>query len=235
MFNNPAMSPNAIDQFKTPCLVASFDEALDGQQAHRRQLLPCWQGVTHRHLLALLVCLFGLCSAGFAQASELADKLQQPGYALLMRHALAPGVGDPAGFSLQDCASQRNLNGEGRQQAVRIGQWLRQQGLSRAQVLTSPWCRCKETAQLLGLADAAVEPALASFFEESQRAPEFTRRLQQRLALASQTKGNHALVLVTHHVNILAYMGENVGSGDMVLVQFDAQGKLLNAKRFASP
>ena len=229
------MNPNAIDEVKTPCLAAGFDGAFDRQEAYRRQLLRRAQSLMCRHLLALLVCLCGLLLARFAQASELADKLQQPGYALLMRHALAPGVGDPAGFSLQDCASQRNLNGEGRQQAVRIGQWLRQQGLSRAQVLTSPWCRCKETAQLLGLGDAAVEPALASFFEDSQRGPEFTRRLQQRLALASQTKGNPALVLVTHHVNILAYMGENVGSGDMVLVQFDAQGKLLNAKRFASP
>jgi hypothetical protein len=85
------------------------------------------------------------------------------------------------------------------------------------------------------LGDASVEPALASFFDEAQRAPEFTRRLQQRLALASQTKGGEALVLVTHHVNILDYMGENVGSGEMVLVHFDAQGRLLKAKRFVSP
>jgi len=219
MFHNRAMNPNAIHELITP--QGSAD--------------TCAQSMTRRHILALWLVICGMCVAGFVQASELADKLQQPGYALLMRHALAPGVGDPAGFSLQDCASQRNLNGEGRQQAVRIGQWLRQQGVNRAQVLTSPWCRCKETAQLLGLADVALEPALASFFDEPQRADEFTQRLQQRLALASQTKGGQALVLVTHHVNILAYMGENVGSGDMVLVQFDAQGKLLKAKRFVSP
>jgi phosphohistidine phosphatase SixA len=188
-----------------------------------------------RHWLPLLLCLCGLWATGRAQASELADKLQQPGYALLMRHALAPGVGDPAGYSLQDCASQRNLNAEGRQQAVRIGQWLRQQGVSSAEVLSSPWCRCYETAQLLDLGAATIEPAIASFFDEPQRASEFTQRLQQRLALARQSKGRSALVLVTHHVNILDYMGDNVGSGDMVLVQFDAQGKLLKAKRYASP
>lgn len=188
-----------------------------------------------RHLAQLLLGLCALWVAGVGQASELADKLKQPGYALLMRHALAPGIGDPPGFTVADCASQRNLSADGRAQAARIGQWLRQQGVTGAQVLTSPWCRCTETAQLLGLADAAVEPALASFFDEPGRASEFTQRLQLRLALASQTKGDHALVLVTHHVNILAYVGENVGSGDMVLVQFDAQGKLRKAKRYPSP
>jgi phosphohistidine phosphatase SixA len=219
MFHNAAMNLDAIDE-----LIERPRAASTGAQSLMRRYLP-----------ALWVGLCGLCFAGLAQAGELADRLQQPGYALLMRHALAPGVGDPAGYSLQDCASQRNLNGEGRQQAIRIGQWLRQQGVSRAQVLTSPWCRCKETAHLLGLADPALEPALGSFFDEPQRAPEFTRRLQQRLAHANQSKGSQALVLVTHHVNILDYMGENVGSGDMVLVQFDAQGKLLSAKRYVSP
>ena len=136
---------------------------------------------------------------------------------------------------MADCASQRNLNEEGRQQAVRAGQWLRQQGVQSAQVLTSPWCRCKDTALRLGLGDVSLEPALASFFDEPQRAQEFTQRLQQRLAQAGGAKGEKAMVLVTHHVNILAYMGENVGSGDMVLVQFDAQGMLLNAKRYPSP
>jgi len=191
--------------------------------------------VTRRRLVPLLACLCGFLAAGFVQASELADKLKQPGYALLMRHALAPGIGDPPGFTVEDCASQRNLSADGRAQAARIGQWLRQQGVTGAQVLTSPWCRCTETAQLLGLADVVVEPALSSFFDEPQRASEFTQRLQLRLALASQSKGSNALVLVTHHVNILAYMGENVGSGDMVLVQFDAQGKLRKAKRYPSP
>lgn len=176
-----------------------------------------------------------VCHRHGAHASELADKLQRADYALLMRHTLAPGTGDPAGYRLDDCASQRILSDEGRQQAVRTGQWLRQQGVRRAQVLTSPWCRCKDTALRLGFGDALLEPALASFFDEPQRADEFTRRLQQRLAQASTNKGDKALVLVTHHVNILAYVGENVGSGDMVLVQFDAQGQLLTAKRYPSP
>ena len=170
-----------------------------------------------------------------ATASELADKLKLPNHALLMRHALAPGIGDPAGYSLADCSTQRNLDAQGRQQAMRTGQWLKRQGIQTAMVLTSPWCRCKDTANLLGYGQPEVEPAIGSFFEASQEAADYTQRLQKRLAQLGPTKGDKALILVTHHVNILDYMGSHVGSGDMVLVQFDAHGKLISAKRYPSP
>lgn len=170
-----------------------------------------------------------------ATASELADKLKLPNHALLMRHALAPGIGDPAGYSLADCGTQRNLDAQGRQQAMRTGQWLKRQGIQTAMVLTSPWCRCKDTASLLGYGQPEVEPAIGSFFEASQEAADYTQRLQKRLAQLGPTKGDKALILVTHHVNILDYMGSHVGSGDMVLVQFDAHGKLISAKRYPSP
>ena len=168
-------------------------------------------------------------------ASELADKLKLPNYALLMRHALAPGTGDPAGYTLANCASQRNLDEQGRQQALRTGQWLQRQGIQHAMVLSSPWCRCKDTALLLGLGVPEVETAIGSFFEASQQGEEFTQRLQKRLAQLGSSKGDKALILVTHHVNILDYMGSHVGSGDMVLVQFDVQGKLIRAQRYPSP
>jgi phosphohistidine phosphatase SixA len=170
-----------------------------------------------------------------ATASELADKLKLPNHALLMRHALAPGIGDPAGYSLADCSTQRNLDAQGRQQAMRTGQWLKRQGIQTAMVLTSPWCRCKDTANLLGYGQPEVEPAIGSFFEASQEAADYTQRLQKRLVQLGPTKRDKALILVTHHVNILDYMGSHVGSGDMVLVQFDAQGKLISAKRYPSP
>ena len=170
-----------------------------------------------------------------ATASELADKLKLPNHALLMRHALAPGIGDPTGYSLADCSTQRNLDAQGRQQAIRTGQWLKRQGVQMAMVLTSPWCRCKDTADLLGYGQTEVEPAIGSFFEASQEAADYTQRLQKRLAQLGPTKGDKALILVTHHVNILDYMGSHVGSGEMVLVQFDAQGKLISTKRYPSP
>jgi phosphohistidine phosphatase SixA len=185
-----------------------------------------------KQLTAVVLLAF---MAATAMGSELADKLKLPNYALLMRHALAPGTGDPAGYSLNDCSTQRNLDGQGKQQATRTGQWLQRQGIQKAMVLTSPWCRCKDTANLLGYGQPEVEPAIGSFFEASQEAADYTQRLQKRLAQLGPTKGDKALILVTHHVNILDYMGSHVGSGDMVLVQFDAQGKLVSAKRYPSP
>ncbi len=189
-----------------------------------------------RHMLKQGVAAAVLTfTAAIATASELAEQLKLPNYALLMRHAMAPGVGDPAGYSLTDCSTQRNLDAQGRQQAARTGQWLRHQGIQKALVVSSPWCRCKDTAGLLDFGQPQVDPAMGSFFENSQQAAVFTRRLQQRLAQLGTTKGDQALILVTHHVNILNYMGEHVGSGDMVLVQFDHQGKLIRAKRYPSP
>ena len=95
--------------------------------------------------LATLLFLFPV----FAHATELAQALQSPHYVLLMRHAYAPGVGDPANYSLERCEGQRLLNDEGRVQATRTGDWLRQQGVERATVMSSVWCRCTETARLL--------------------------------------------------------------------------------------
>ncbi len=203
--------------------------------AQGRQRLAGVRSMLTRRLAHLLVCVGALGAVAFAQASELADQLRQPGYALLMRHAQAPGTGDPAGYNLADCSTQRNLDAAGRKQAIQTGEWLRKQGVVGAQVLSSPWCRCKETAVLLGFGAVVTEPALGSFFDTPQRAAEFTAGLQARLAQAGPSKGTKALVLVTHHVNILDYMGQNVGSGDMVLVHFDAKGTLLHAKRYPSP
>ena len=189
----------------------------------------------HSILKQLIAAAAFAFMATTAMGSELADKLKLPNHALLMRHALAPGTGDPVGYSLNDCNTQRNLDTQGRQQAVRTGQWLQRQGIQKAMVLTSPWCRCKDTANLLGYGSPEVEPAIGSFFEASQQAADYTQRLQKRLAQLGSTKGDKALILVTHHVNILDYMGSTVGSGDMVLVQFDAHGKLISAKRYPSP
>jgi hypothetical protein len=97
-------------------------------------------------LKGLLACIavFGLLQAN---ASELSEALKKSDHVLLMRHALAPGVGDPAGYTLQDCKTQRNLDATGRAQAQKIGQWLKGQGVQEALVFSSAWCRCKETAE----------------------------------------------------------------------------------------
>lgn len=181
-----------------------------------------------KRVVVLIVCLL---TPWLAQASELADKLRAPDHVLLIRHALAPGVGDPAHFSLSDCRTQRNLNEEGRQQAVALGQWLRQQGVDKAEVYASAWCRCQDTARLLRLGEPKIEPSLNSFFEEMHQSTARTQALQAFVANTSKTKGDKALILVTHHVNIFAFMGENIGSGDMVLAKINAKGQMVSYQR----
>jgi len=153
-----------------------------------------------------------------------ADRLGEPGAVLLIRHALAPGIGDPANFRLGDCATQRNLSEEGRQQARAIGHWLRSRGIGHARVHSSQWCRCLETAALLDLGPVTELPALNSFFEHP--AERDGRLAELRQFLAAQPRDGGPLVLVTHQVTISAVSGTFADSGTGVLMALAEGGRL---------
>lgn len=140
--------------------------------------------------------------------------------ALLMRHALAPGTGDPPGFRVEDCATQRLLSEAGRAQARAIGAMVRAQGIASATVLSSAWCRARETAELLGLGPVDHEPSLDSFFAD--RSTREARTTALRRLLVDWT-GPGALVLVTHQVNITALTGVFPTSGELLLVYTGAR------------
>ena len=170
-----------------------------------------------------------------ASASELSESLKKSDAVLLMRHALAPGIGDPAGYKLQDCKSQRNLDATGRAQAQKTGQWLKAQGVGNALVFTSAWCRCKETAENLAFGTPELEPSLNSFFDDMRQGPQSNVNLQKFIVGQLKSKGDKALILVTHHVNIEEFTRENVGSGDMVLAKVNSAGKLVSFKIYPNP
>jgi len=170
-----------------------------------------------------------------ASASELSESLKKSYSVLLMRHALAPGIGDPAGYKLQDCKSQRNLDATGRAQAQKTGQWLKAQGVGNALVFTSAWCRCKETAENLAFGTPVLEPSLNSFFDDMRQGPQSNVNLQKFIVGQLKSKGDKALILVTHHVNIAEFTRENVGSGDMVLAKVNSAGKLVSFKIYPNP
>lgn len=184
--------------------------------------------------LRWLLLVLSLAHGGL-HAGELAERLRAGQHVLLMRHAYAPGIGDPPGYSLERCETQRVLNEEGRSQSVRIGQWLRAQGVDQGDVYASPWCRCRQTAELLGLGSVSVEPALGSFFAEPGQASRQNRALQDFIARSLRAKKNRPLILVTHHVNIREFMGRDIGSGDMVLARVDAQGRMVEYRLYPSP
>jgi phosphohistidine phosphatase SixA len=140
----------------------------------------------------------------------------------MMRHALAPGTGDPANFEVDDCSTQRNLNDVGRDQARRTGEAFRANGIEAAQVMTSAWCRCQETARLLKIGEPSVLPPLNSFFRRGGEARERqTAELQQWL---NARQPGAPLVLVTHQVNISGLTGKFASSGEMVVVDVDVSG-----------
>lgn len=155
--------------------------------------------------------------------SQLWQAVARGGHVLLMRHARAPGGGDPAGFRLDECATQRNLDSEGQDQARRIGNAFRRAGVTRAQVFSSRWCRCLETGQLLTLGKVTPLPALDSFFSNSGREREQTSEI---LAWIKAVDLSIPLVLVTHQVNITALTGVFPGSGEIVVARPMPDGKL---------
>jgi phosphohistidine phosphatase SixA len=149
-------------------------------------------------------------------SAELWTALKTGGAFGVMRHALAPGTGDPASFDVEDCATQRNLSDEGRRQALDIGDRFRKQGIAKAEVFTSVWCRCRDTATLLKLGKVRSLSALNSFFQTPDRREAQTKALTSWL---NAYRSNAPLVLVTHQVNITALTGVYPRSGEIVVVQ----------------
>ena len=154
--------------------------------------------------------------AGAAPAGPLLGALREGGCVLLLRHARTePGVGDPPGFRLDDCATQRNLSADGRAQAERLGATLREAGVAIGPVLSSRWCRCVDTARL---AFGRVEPwpTLDSFFADRSGAEARTAALRA-WALAFRGPGNAALV--THQVNVSALLGGWIDTGETIVLR----------------
>jgi hypothetical protein len=146
------------------------------------------------------------------------------GGVLMFRHALAPGTFDPPGFKLGDCATQRNLNDEGRRQARRIGAWFSARQLRPTRVRSSPWCRCLETARLafgdrVEAWDALGSPRAGSDEANAQALA------QLRAGLATVVKQRAGFeVWVTHMFVFSALLGEGAGSGDSVLLGLSEDG-----------
>jgi phosphohistidine phosphatase SixA len=170
-------------------------------------------------LPALLLCLLlPAMTTGPVRASEALWSDLRNGGIVLFRHALAPGTGDPDGFDVDDCSTQRNLDARGREDARAIGAAFRERGIMVGKVLTSQWCRCTETAELAFPGQVEEEPAFNSFFQDRSRGPAQTR---EAIDILSGWNGPGALVVVTHQVNITALTGIFPSSGEGILVRME--------------
>lgn len=147
---------------------------------------------------------------------EAASRLYAGGYVLMIRHAVTvAGLGDPPGYRLDDCATQRNLSPQGRVQASAAGVALRAAGVPLGEIRSSAWCRCRDTAQL-AFGEHSVWAPLNSFFDAPGAQAAHTAPV---LALAAAQRAPDNRVLVTHQVNITAAAGIYPAPGQIVALR----------------
>jgi len=174
-----------------------------------------------RMRFVIFTVLLGFCGtvevAGADDAADAWKALRAGGHVALMRHADAPGgVGDPPGFRVEDCATQRNLSEKGRADAEKIGSELRGEGIAFEKILSSPWCRCIDTARLLNLGTVETEATFGNVVVLKDQRQTLTTGA--RALIAQWTAGGNLLV-VTHGANIQALAGVWLASGEIVVVK----------------
>jgi broad specificity phosphatase PhoE len=183
--------------------------------------LPCWAGADE--------AMWALLKGG--------------GHVVLIRHAqTGPGAGDPPGMRLEDCSTQRNLSDQGREDAIALGQEFRKRGVAVAELLSSPWCRCRETARLAFRRDAEVHKALSNLYGRAEHAGRQVAQLKVLIARGIRNgnrnggesrRGN--LVLLTHGSTIHALTGVSPASGEMVVLSPQTDGGFRVAGRIDLP
>ena len=146
---------------------------------------------------------------------KLIEKLDEGGKIIFIRHAYAPGSGDPDNFNLNDCSTQRNLSEEGREQAKLIGKFFKENHIKVDKVLSSEWCRCKETAKI-AFRNFSTNSFLNSFYN-----PLFAKNRNKQVKdlnnYIETLKTNGNLILVTHYVLISEVLNYNPSSGEIVV------------------
>jgi broad specificity phosphatase PhoE len=181
------------------------------------------QGI--RALAAAVVCATAVVASGatvgFAQGAEpVWEALRAPGTVVVLRHSYAPGGFDPPDARPDDCATQRNLDDNGRAQARRIGEAFRQHGIAVGTVLSSPRCRCLDTARL---AFGQAQPWLP--LQGALRDAELRQRLVAEIkAKIAAHRDGPPLVLVTHGSVVTDLTGLNVRMGELVVFRRGADG-----------
>ena len=146
---------------------------------------------------------------------NLINQLEDGGKLIFIRHAYAPGNGDPAGFNLNDCSTQRNLSDDGRKQAQRIGEFFNKNKIEIDKVLSSEWCRCKETAKI-AFKNYSTNSFLNSFYSSK-----FSKNKDKQLKAFNYYIKNleieKNLIFVTHYVFIHEILNYSPSSGEIVV------------------
>ena len=174
-----------------------------------------------KYIFIYISIITALSFSAFAnnQTEKLTSLMKGNGYLLMIRHAKAPGFGDPSNIKIGDCSTQRNLNNEGKLQATKTGEVLKQNNIQASAIFSSQWCRCLETAKLLDMGEVKELSSLNSFFEKTQNKEPNLKALKS--FINSQDTNKKLIIMVTHQVTISAISGQYVSSGDGVLLKLN--------------
>ncbi|SFR75663.1 Histidine phosphatase superfamily (branch 1) [Marinobacter daqiaonensis] len=166
--------------------------------------------------VVMFLLAVSVASAGGERNADAWQALRQGQAVLILRHALAPGTGDPAHFQLGDCSTQRNLSQRGREQARAWKPLLAKHGITRARVFTSQWCRSRDTARGMGMGKVTEWPSLNSFFGNRGAADKQTRETRSAV---NELQSGLPVILVSHQVNITRLTGVYPSSNEGVIVR----------------
>ncbi|GGD02247.1 histidine phosphatase family protein [Halopseudomonas salina] len=175
-----------------------------------------------RSLVITLMLLLLATQVHAQHEAEAWQALREGKAVLMLRHALAPGTGDPSHFTLGDCSTQRNLNDRGRQQAAAWNPFLARHGINQARVYTSQWCRSRDTATEMDVGAVTEWPALNSFFQNRNQSSAQTR---ETIDQVNALKPGLPVVLVSHQVNITALTGVFPASNEGVILALPLSDK----------
>ena len=165
----------------------------------------------------LLIILFILTFFTNVNSDEnIIKNLKKGGNIVFIRHAIAPGGGDPENFKLNDCSTQRNLDSQGIKQSKRIGLFFENHNIPIDQVLSSEWCRCKDTAKF-AFKEYKTYKALNSFFS-SKFEKNKEKQMRELRKFFNKWDSKKNLILITHYVVILESLNKAVSSGEIVVV-----------------
>ena len=165
--------------------------------------------------LFLLIIISLTISNQVLSEDKILESLKEGGKIIFIRHAYVPGGGDPQNFNINDCSTQRNLSDEGINQSKLIGEFFKTNKIKIDKVLSSEWCRCKDTAKF-AFNDFETFDALNSFFS-AKFAKNEKKQIKDLKNYIKNWKSNKNLILVTHYVVISSILNIAVGSGEIVI------------------
>ena len=164
--------------------------------------------------IILIFFLFLLNKTSFAN-ENIVEILKKENNIIFIRHAIAPGNGDPPNFDILDCSTQRNLSKEGELQALKIGKFFKENDINFTKVISSEWCRCKDTAKF-AFKNFEVFSSLNSFYD-AKFADKKEEQIKNLKKYIKEWKGEDNLVLITHYVVILAVLDKGTSSGEILI------------------